>query len=90
MIIKTRRLPRDKSRVAHFKLRLFDFGDFGAPLEEVSGENHGIREELSIVLDLLDSLQVFNGILGGLEVGIARALIDSVADFFAAEASHIL
>lgn len=78
------------SRVAHFKLRLLDFGNLGAPLKEVSGENHGIREELSIVLDLLDSLQVFNGILGGLEVGIARALIDSVADFFTAEASHIL
>lgn len=44
------------SRVAHFKLRLLDFGNLGAPLKEVSGENHGIREELSIVLDLLDSL----------------------------------
>lgn len=53
-------------------------------------EHTGLSVELSEVLHLLDPI-VLNINLGtSLYIGIPRALIDGVADFFAAMTSHVL
>jgi hypothetical protein len=59
-------------------------------LDEVSGVDHGVRVELLKILDLLNALDVDIRWLISFEVGVARAILNFVADFLAAHTAHLL
>ena len=59
-------------------------------LDEVSGVDHGVRVELLKILDLLNALDVDIRWFISFEVGVARAILNFVADFLAAHTAHLL
>ena len=70
-------------------LILLDLRDFDTSLQEVGSKHHGVREELPIVLDRLNSLHVLLRFSFRLKVWISWALFDSVTDLLATETSYI-
>jgi len=72
-----------------WRLKL-DLWNFDTSLEEVSREDHGVREELSEVSNPLYSLDILLYIYVGLQIWITRAMLNLVPYLLAAVTPHIL
>lgn len=59
-------------------------------LNEVRGVHDRVRMQFPKVLYFVDALDFVLGLRGGLEVGVARAVLDAVPELLAADAAHVL
>jgi len=58
--------------------------------QQVSRLDDAVGEELTEVRHSLDALELLIGLLAGFDVGVARAVLYGVTNFFTTEAAHIL
>lgn len=89
-VVELHRAALERMSLVVFLLLIRDFRrDEDAFLEEMSRRDNRVRVQLPVVLDLLDSREVFLSVGPGADVGVSRAYLNCVAELLAAIAADL-